>query len=210
MSPELVGPVALLVIDLQGNGYQEDAERGIPLAPGFSSVVEHTVTLVEAARRFGIPVIFTAEHHSPELVDIGRELDGSEGVHCLSGDSGTELLEVLGRRPDEFLIMKRRYSAFFGTDLGIITKGLGVRTLIIAGALTDVCVHYSFVDAHQLDYHAFVVRECVIGSSCEANAAALDAIAYLQREAVVTLGEILESMGALSGKPASDRSHASI
>ena len=208
MIPAIAWPAAVLVIDLQGNGYQDDAERGIPLSPGFSSVVAHTVTLVEEARRLGIPVIFTMERHAPTLVDIGRELDGSEGIHCLAGDPATELLEELGLRPDEFLIKKRRYSAFFGTDLDIIARGLGVRTLIIAGALTDVCVHYSFVDAHQLDYHAFVVKECVIGSSEEGHAAALEAISYLQREAVVTLGAILESMKALSGQPVPNRSQA--
>jgi len=53
-------------------------------------------------------------------------------------------------------------------------------TLILTGGLTDVCVHYTFVDGHQHNYHCRVVEDCVGGSSQPAHDAALQAMEYLQ------------------------------
>ena len=63
-------------------------------------------------------------------------------------------------------------------------------TLYLVGGLTDVCVHYTAVDAHQHDYHIRVVADAVAGSSPEAHAYALRAIRYLQRDALVTTAEV--------------------
>lgn len=136
--------------------------------------------LVEAARAAGVPVIFVQEAHRRDLVDFGRELDGAEGIHLLEGDPGTEIAPSLGVRPDDYVIRKRRYSCFFGTELEILLKGLGADTLILIGGHTDVCVHYTFVDAHQHDYFCRVVEDCVAGSGLEAHEASLRAMEYLQ------------------------------
>lgn len=69
----------------------------------------------------------------------------------------------------EYLRTKRRYSAFFGTDLEILLKGLHASTLYSVGGFTDVCIHYIAVDAHQNDYHVKVVTDAVMGSSEEAH-----------------------------------------
>ena len=90
----------------------------------------------------------------------------------------------------EYLISKRRYSAFFGTDLEILLKGLHVDTLYLIGGLTDVCIHYTAVDAHQHDYHIKVVTDAVAGSSAEAHHYALRAIQYLQRNALITVSDV--------------------
>ena len=74
-----------------------------------------------------------------------------------------------------------RYSAFFGTDLEILLKGLGVDTLVLIGGLTDVCVHYTFVDGHQNDYFVRVIDDAVGGSSLEAHTASLNAMEYALR-----------------------------
>ena len=64
----------------------------------------------------------------------------------------------------EFPMHKRRYSCFVATDLDLLLRGLRVDTrVVLVGAMTNVCVHYTFVDAHQLDYHAFVVTDAVYG-----------------------------------------------
>ena len=68
-------------------------------------------------------------------------------------------------RPDDYFIRKRRYSCFFGTDLEILLKGLKAQTLFLIGGMTDVCVHYTFVDGHQHDYYCRVVEDCVGGTS---------------------------------------------
>lgn len=90
----------------------------------------------------------------------------------------------------EYRISKRRYSAFFGTDLEILRKGLGVDTRYLIGGLTDVCIHYTAVDDHQHDYHIRVVTDAVAGSSQEAHESALRAIRYLQRNALITTADV--------------------
>ena len=132
------------------------------------------------------PVIHIKEVHRPDMVDFGRELDGSEGVHCIETSLNTDYAWLTYPIEGEYRISKRRYSAFFGTDLEILLKGLRVDTLYLIGGLTDVCIHYTAVDAHQHDYHIRVVTDAVAGSSDEAHKYALKAIQYLQRDALLT------------------------
>lgn len=129
----------------------------------------------------------TQEVHRPDLIDFGRELDGEEPVHCVEGTSGVSLLPDFQPRAGEHLIRKRRYSAFFATDLDLLLRGLGVRTVIVCGFLTDVCVHYTCADAHQLDYCVRLVAEACGGSTLAASEAVFAAVERLQHGALVGL-----------------------
>lgn len=196
-TPGLIeGKPALLVIDIQASTFIDDSkERAIQNMPGFRERMLESAKAIESARTAGIPVIFIQEIHRRDLVDFGRELDGQEDIHCLEGDAGTEVaIDEMGFRQNDYLIQKRRYSAFFGTDLEILLKGLRVDTLLLCGGLTDVCVHYTFVDAHQHDYFCRVIEDCVGGSTIEAHSAALNAMEYLQTGARRSLTEVAEAL----------------
>jgi nicotinamidase-related amidase len=199
----IVGRPALIVVDVQQDGYMSDEESGIPHMPGFPERVERVIRVVDACRSAMLPIVFFQERHRRDLVDFGRELDGEEGVHCLEGDPGTELVESLRPGPGEYFIAKRRYSCFFGTDFEILLRGLGVQTLLLTGGLTDVCVHYTFADAHQHDYHVRVIEDCVGGSSLARHNASLEAMAYLQRRARTTSDEVIAAVGQV-GTPMSE------
>ena len=146
--------------------------------------------VLDVFRKKGLPVIQIKELHRENMVDFGRELDGSEGVHCIESSPYSDYAKLTYPIKGEYLISKRRYSAFFGTDLEILLKGLKVDTLYMIGGLTDVCIHYTAVDAHQHDYHIRVVTDAVAGSSEEAHRYALKAIQYLQRDALMTVKDI--------------------
>jgi nicotinamidase-related amidase len=193
---KLHGQVALVVIDVQ-KGEVTPQDSGIPHMDGGAERHARIRELVGGARAAAVPVVFIQEVHKPTLTDIGRELDGAEGIHCIEGDLATELADGLEPRPDEYLIRKRRYSAFFATELELVLKSHGARTLILVGALTDVCVHYTFADAHQHDYHCRVITDCVGGSSRRAHDAALEAMAYLQRDCRVTSDDVLAAFAAM-------------
>ncbi len=105
-------------------------------------------------------------------------------------------VEQLGMLPQDYKITKRRYSCFFGTDLEILLKGLKTDTILMCGGLTDVCVHYTFVDGHQHDYHCRVIEDAVAGSCLEAHEASLKAMEYLQTGARCTLANTLSAMKA--------------
>lgn len=190
------GRAALIVIDIQASTFIDDSEdRSIPNMDGFKDRMLKARIAIDKARESDIPVIFIQEIHRKNLIDFGRELDGDEDIHCLDNDPGTDIAEKeLGFRPNDYLIPKRRYSAFYGTDLEILLKGLKVETLILVGALTDVCVHYTFVDGHQGDYFCRVIEDCVGGSSFDAHNASLKAMEYLQAGAIRSLDEVLTAI----------------
>jgi biuret amidohydrolase len=196
---ELTGTTALILIDVQ-KGEVLDGDHGVPIMAGGKERHERTRELLAAARAAGVPPIFIQEVHKRTLIDFGRELDGEESIHCLEGDVATELADGLEPRADEYLIRKRRYSAFFATELELVLRSYGARSLVLLGALTDVCVHYTFADAHQHDYHCRVVSDCVGGSSLAAHTSALAAMRYLQRDCLVSSDEVLEAFAGL-GEP---------
>lgn len=186
------GQPVLVVIDIQGGEEAVDGESpSIPLMSGYDDRLASAPTLIQQARGCNIPIVFFQEAHRRDLVDFGRELDGAEGIHLLEGDPGTDVATSVGMRPDDYFIRKRRYSCFFGTEFEILLKGLRAETLILIGGHTDVCVHYTFVDAHQHDYFCRVVEDCVAGSSLEAHEAALRAMEYLQTGARRSTEEVL-------------------
>lgn len=190
------GRAALIVIDIQASTFIDSRDmRAIDNMPGYKERMERARVAIDTARENAIPVIFIQEVHRPDLVDFGRELDGDEDVHCLEDDPGTEIAKKeMGFLPTDYLIRKRRYSAFFGTDFEILLRGLKVDTLLLCGGLTDVCVHYTFVDGHQSDYFCRVIEDCVAGSSLEAHEAALRAMEYLQSGARNSLSEVVAAM----------------
>ena len=198
----IVGKPALIVVDMQKSGFLPASDAGIPHMDGYGERIAKVVDVVAACRAADVPIVFFQEVHRRDLVDFGRELDGTESVHCLDGDVGTEIVDELAPGPDDYRIQKRRYSCFFATDLEILLKGLDVDTLLLVGGLTDVCVHYTFVDAHQRDYYVRVLEDCVGGSSAPAHAAALTAMAYLQRDARITAATAIEALRSYQALPA--------
>jgi len=192
------GRPVLVVVDIQGGEPDDGQPADIPLMPGYDDAMKHAPKLIEKARECAVPIVFFQEAHRRDLIDFGRELDGAEGIHLLEGDPGTEVDPAIGMRPDDYFIRKRRYSCFFGTEFEILLKGLKADTLILIGGHTDVCVHYTFVDAHQHDYFCRVVEDCVAGSSLDAHNASLNAMEYLQTGARRTTAEIMAAFESFS------------
>ena len=178
---------ALLVIDFQADVFNGGALQLV----GTKQVLPKAKTVLTAARTIGIPIIHTQEVHRQEMVDFGRELDGTEPVHCLENWAGTDFHPELYPREGEYKITKRRYSSFFGTDLEILLRGLQIDTLIVMGVMTNVCVHYSVADEHQTDYLFYTIKDCCAGSDWDAHWAALNAMQYLQRNSLITSEEFL-------------------
>ncbi|MDA9009281.1 cysteine hydrolase [Alphaproteobacteria bacterium] len=198
------GRPVLVVIDIQKDTFAEEdvapGERCIPIMDGYVDRMLKAKIAIDKAHEKSIPIIFIREAHREDLIDFGRELDGDETVHCVETDPNNQLaVEEMGILPSDYRIKKRRYSAFFGTDFEILLKGLKADTLLLCGGLTDVCVHYTFVDGHQHDYFCRVIEDCVGGSSWEAHEASLKAMEYLQTGARRSLDEVIGAMDALPG-----------
>jgi len=197
--PLFVGEPVLVVVDIQkGAADMPVDEVGIEVMPGGVERIALAERILQAARDASVPVVFFQEVHRPSGIDFGRELDGAESVHCVDGDVATELVDSLRPIAGEFHIVKRRYSGFIGTEFEIVLRALRASTLVLIGGLTDVCVHYTFADAHQRDFYVRVVSDCVGGSSLARHNASLDAMEYLQAGAVRSTEEIISAFAELA------------
>lgn len=198
-----VGEVVLVVVDAQGGGPDDPLPPSTPAQspmPGREERDAQVVELVDAFRAKGVPVVFVQEVRKPSLIDIGRGRDGGAERHRIEGDDA-ELIPGLDPRPEEYVIRKRRHSAFFGTELDIVLRGYGAGTIVLIGGTTDVSIHYTAVDAHQLDYRFRTVSELVIGSGQELHDAALRAMKYLQRDALVSRGAVRRWLDTVPREP---------
>ena len=195
--PTIVGNPAIIVVDIFESDFGERTfSDGIPAMPENRARMERAAELVKKGRAAGTPIIVIHEIHRPNGVDFGRELDGAETEHCIQDykNPNAQLpFKGIEMTDEDYVVFKRRYSAFFATDLELLLKGLKVDTLILVGGLTDICVNYTFVDGHQLDYYCRVVTDCVSGSSMDAHNAALKNMEYLQTGSNVT-AEYMEQL----------------
>ncbi len=140
---------ALLVIDELGN------PEGGPLEAVLLEPTLNTARLCEAARAQGIPVIFANDAHIPGL-DKELELWGAHGI---AGSPEAQTSPQLKQQEGDFVIEKRRYSAFFQTGLRLLLDELGVKTLICCGMDTNICVRHTLADAYFNNFQTVVVSD---------------------------------------------------
>lgn len=141
---------AVLVVDML-NDFVTGAlkcDRGLAIVP-------QTAKLLEGARKAGVPVIFCNDAH---LKGIDHELK-LWGDHAIAGTKGAEVIPELRLCEKDYVVPKRRYSAFFRTDLDLLLKELGVDTVILTGLHTHMCVRHTAADAYQLGYDVVVAKD---------------------------------------------------
>lgn len=163
-------PAALIVVDMQ----KDFIEAGRPLpADGGLKIIPNVNRLISVARSQSWPVIFTHETHRPDLSDYGIELE-FDPRHCEETTDGPELADgIAAIEADRHIWSKRRYDAFFGTELDTLLRSLGVKNLFVCGVDTDICVLSTVCTARNLDYRVVVVSDCCAGSTERAHQAGL-------------------------------------
>jgi nicotinamidase-related amidase len=77
------------------------------------------------------------------------------------GTAGHEFVDELRPRAGEFVVPKWRSSAFWGTNLDLLLRSNGIKTLVVTGCTTEGCVESTARDAMFNDYHVVVVEDCV-------------------------------------------------
>lgn len=141
---------ALLVVDVQEALASLRAEN--PAVDAFLAACEQVVSLCRDA---GVPVIFANDAHRPGL-DRELELWGDHGV---KGTPGAQTAACLGSDPSDITVPKRRYSAFFQTDLDLTLRELGASSVAVIGFDSNICVLHTLADAYFLGYDTLVVSE---------------------------------------------------
>ena len=153
----------LLIIDLLNDYFRQHTG----LASRRGEIVAVVNRLVAAFRRNGQPVVWVRQEFAPDLSDAFLDMRRHDLRVTIAGTEGCELLPELERRPSDRVIVKKRYSAFFGTDLDGVLAALKPRTLVVAGINTHACVRTTVIDAYQRDYEVVVVSDGVASHDAE-------------------------------------------
>jgi nicotinamidase-related amidase len=103
-------------------------------------------------------VVWTAS--ASEFGVNGPELPEDEVEVCIPGTWGEEFTEV-DVAPGEIVLRKHRYSAFIGTGLDVMLRKRGIRSVVIVGVATNVCVESTARDASMMDFYTIVAEDAV-------------------------------------------------
>jgi nicotinamidase-related amidase len=151
--------------------------------------VEPTRRVLEAFRRAGLTVIHTREGHQVDLSDcppskrargrlpVGIGDPGPMGRVLVRGERGHGIIDELAPLPGEPVIDKPGKGAFYATNLDLVLGDRGIRSLVVAGVTTEVCVHTTVREANDRGWECLVLEDCVASYFPEFQAAALKMIA---------------------------------
>lgn len=206
---------ALIVVDMENDfvapGASFEVEAGRAMLPKLKA-------LIGFCRARGIAVIYTTHAHRPDGSDKGRFADIypaiADGRGLVDGSPGIEIYAEIAPEPGEVIIKKHRYSAFFGTDLDIILRGLNTDTVIVTGVTTENCCHATARDAMFRDYRVAFLSDCTatfaypdLGygalSADELHRSSLIALAFSTAH-VMTADECMAKVETKAGKAAAE------
>lgn len=186
---------ALVVVDLT-RGFTEPE---FPSGADLTEQVAAAGALVDTARRHGVAVVYTVISYTPAEADGDgiawlRKAPGMralrEGSDAVALDPRLELTDA------DHLIVKKGASAFHGTGLASLLRGLGTDTVLVCGATTSGCVRASAVDAVQSGFDTLVVREACGDRAAGPHDAALFDL-HAKYADVVGLEEALAYLGSV-------------
>lgn len=146
---------ALIVIDMLNDFFAgwEPSSR--------DHLVQSINELVGIIRRATLPVLWVRQEFEPDLSDAFPEMR-DKGIHInIKGTPGCQMLPVLDVRPGDTVIVKKRYSAFFGTSLDDELQRLQPDALILAGINTHACIRTTAIDAYQRDWAVVLAADCI-------------------------------------------------
>jgi ureidoacrylate peracid hydrolase len=128
---------ALLVIDMQ-NDFVEDG--ALIEVKGIRNRITQFKSFIDECRKRGITIIYTKHIFDTVHNPVEAKLFPSLAIEGLrEGTKGVEVHNELLPEKSDIMIKKRRYDAFFGTDLEVILKAKGIKNIIITGTMTNVC-----------------------------------------------------------------------
>ena len=106
-------------------------------------------------------MIWIRQEFKPDLSDAFLEMRRHGIQVTIEGTDGCEILPELERRSDDRVVVKKRYSAFFGTVLDELLSDIGPDVLVLAGVNTHACIRTTAIDAYQRDYDVIVASDCI-------------------------------------------------
>jgi len=163
---------ALVVVDMVNEFCKPG---GAMVLPGYEALVPPQKTVLAAARQRACPILWVVDTHRKNVRQDREFLKRTP--HCLEGGWGAQVIEDLEPKPDDLYVTKRRYSAFFNTDLDLTLRDLKIDTVVVFGVVTNICVRCTVHDAFFLGYQVVVPEDCVAATGAREQASSLYDIA---------------------------------
>ena len=159
--------VALILIDvindMEFSNGEELLENALPAARKLAA-------LKSRARRAEVPVIYVNDNFGKWRSDFRQQLG-----HVLEeGVRGEPVAELLRPDKDDYFVLKAKHSGFYHTQLDLLLDYLQVKTVVLAGFTTDICVLFTAADAYMRDLHIIIPEDCSAAPSVEDHEHALE------------------------------------
>jgi nicotinamidase-related amidase len=187
---------ALVVIDLQ---------RGIvgrtPAPHSGADVVARAAALARAMRAAGGTVVWVRVTPSPDDRDaLMPATDVPAVTPAKRPDDWAELMPELDRQPQDLVITKRQWGAFYGTELDLQLRRRGVRTIVLCGITTNIGVESTARDAYERGYHQIFVEDATSARTAEEHEFTMR-IDFPRMGRVRSTVQVLRALGAEAGGP---------
>ena len=195
---------SIVVIDMHRGSCEAPGTVFVPRA---SLIMKPLGELLAAARSRKIPVIFVNYQTRQGGIDARNPfwLSGNIGnlyPNVQEQTEGSRWAEIMPElepgKTDSCVNTKRRYSAFYGTDLDLLLKNLEVETVILTGVMTEICVLCSAFEAFNRDYRVVVVKDCTAGRDLQTEVCVLERIISLEVGWVLTSEELVARFQSLT------------
>jgi nicotinamidase-related amidase len=160
------GGRALLVIDMLNDFLEE--QGALYCGPAARAILPFVARKIGEAREAGDLVVFVCDRHTPD----DREFEMFP-PHCVAGTAGAGVAPELIHREGDIVVPKRRFSAFYGTDLDLHLRERAVKEVVLVGVCTNICVLYTAADARMRNYEVTVLRDGVASFDEDAHRFAL-------------------------------------
>jgi biuret amidohydrolase len=182
---------ALIIIDMQRD-FLEPSGFGELLGNDVSQLrtaIAPLQKVLAAARAEKMLIIHTREGHRPDLSDLPAAKQARGHLSCgigdvgpmgrilIRGEAGHDIIPELAPAPGEPIIDKPGKGSFYATDLHSILANRGIKSLIVTGVTTEVCVHTTVREANDRGYECLVLSDCVASYFPEFQAVGLKMIA---------------------------------
>ena len=157
----------LIIIDMQ----YDFLDKSSPLfVKGGPSIISNIEKILNYFRENNQLVIFVKRLHRSDGSDVDKtriELFQRTGGFLVEGTRGAEIVEAIKPLPSEAVVIKKRWSAFFHTELDLMLRREKIKDLIICGIQTPNCIRATFTDAISLDYNVIVLEDGTGSSNLE-------------------------------------------
>jgi len=153
---------AFIIIDMV-NSITKGQGPPYTTPPHREALVQNFARLIAHCRGVGTPLIYTVIYRHPNNLDAPKTLADAGptgGAPLLAGTPAAEIIEELRPQPTDWVIMKPRFSAFYGTHLDTMLTALGTETILVGGISTQRSVEGTARDAKNRDMQCIVVSDC--------------------------------------------------